>query len=133
MGDDERPEERVAHEVMAKGFWIDRPVRPRRRGDRLRHPSASDGSNPQITQACFEALRAQYQEEAKALPNLNETPGAHGTIDPHMQRPGAAVALGLLPPEPAVYIYRDYGLKGSECYQATYSKPVSRTEAPFHL
>lgn len=71
----------------------------------------------------LEVLRAKYQEEAKALPNLNDTSGAHGAIDPHKQRLGVSVALGLLPPEHAVYIYRDYGLKGSECYQATYAKP----------
>ncbi|MBR0693719.1 DUF1214 domain-containing protein [Bradyrhizobium lablabi] len=71
----------------------------------------------------LEALRAKYREEAKALPNLNETSGAHGTLDPHKQRLGVSVALGLQPPQHAMYIYRDYGLKGSECYRATYSKP----------
>lgn len=71
----------------------------------------------------LESLRTQYREEAKALPNLNDTSGAHGTIDPHKQRLGVSVALGLLPPQHAVYIYRDYGLKGSECYRATYAKP----------
>ena len=39
----------------------------------------------------LDALRAKYQEEAKALPNLNATSGARGTIDPHMQRLGVAV------------------------------------------
>jgi len=68
-------------------------------------------------------LRARYREEAKALPNLNDTSGAHGAIDPHKQRLGVSVALGLLPPQHAVYMYRDYGLKGSECYRATYAKP----------
>jgi hypothetical protein len=71
--------------------------------------------------ASLEALRAKYQEEAKKLPNLNATSGAHGTIDPPLQRLGVAVALGLQPPEHAVYIYRDYGFKGNECYQATYT------------
>jgi hypothetical protein len=73
--------------------------------------------------ASLDALRAKYQEEAKALPNLNATSGARGTIDPAMQRLGVAVALGLLPPQDAVYIYRDYGLKGDKCYAATYQKP----------
>lgn len=71
----------------------------------------------------LEKLRAQYQEETKTLPNLNATSGAHGKIDPHLQRLGVSVALGLLPPEAAVYIYRDYGLKGDACYAATYTKP----------
>jgi hypothetical protein len=71
----------------------------------------------------LEALRAKYQQEAKALPNLNETSGAHRAIDPHKQRLGVSVALGLQPPQHAMYIYRDYGLKGSECYRATYAKP----------
>lgn len=73
--------------------------------------------------ASLDALRTKYQEEAKALPNLNKTSGAHGTIDPQLQRLGVAVALGLLPPQHAVYIYRDYGLKGDTCYEATYTKP----------
>jgi len=73
--------------------------------------------------ASLDALRAKYQEDAKALPNLNATSGARGTIDPAMQRLGVAVALGLLPPQDAVYIYRDYGLKGDKCYAATYQKP----------
>jgi hypothetical protein len=73
--------------------------------------------------ASLNALRAKYQEQAKALPNLNATSGPHGTIDPAMQRLGVAVALGLLPPTDAVYIYRDYGLKGDRCYAATYQKP----------
>jgi len=71
-------------------------------------------------QESLEALRAKYQEEAKALPNLNAISGAHGTIAPHMQRHGVSVALGLQPPEHAMYVYRDYGLKGSECYVATH-------------
>lgn len=79
----------------------------------------------------LEAVRAKYQEEAKALPNLNGTSGAHGTIDPHMQRLGVSVALGLLPPEHAMYLYRDYGLKGSECYRATYTKPGIREKGFF--
>ncbi len=74
-------------------------------------------------QASLDALRAKYQKDAKALPNLNATSGARGTIDPAMQRLGVAVALGLLPPTDAVYIYRDYGLKGDRCYAATYKKP----------
>ena len=73
--------------------------------------------------ASLDALRKKYQEDAKALPNLNATSGARGTIDPAMQRLGVAVALGLLPPQDAVYIYRDYGLKGDQCYTATYQKP----------
>jgi hypothetical protein len=71
----------------------------------------------------LDALRAKYQEEAKALPNLNATSGARGTLDPHLQRLGVAVALGLLPPQHAVYIYRDFGLSGSKVYEATYAKP----------
>lgn len=74
-------------------------------------------------QASLSTLRAKYQEDAKALPNLNATSGARGTIDPAMQRLGVAVALGLLSPKDAVYIYRDYGLKGDKCYAATYQKP----------
>lgn len=73
--------------------------------------------------ASLEALRTRYQEEARALPNLNATSGARGTIDPHMQRLGVAVALGLLPPQHAVYMYRDYGLRGDRCYEATYQVP----------
>jgi hypothetical protein len=74
----------------------------------------------------LEALRAKYQKEAGALPNLNATSGARGTLDPHMQRLGVSVALGLLPPQHAVYIYRDYGLSGDECYESTYIKPEFR-------
>lgn len=81
--------------------------------------------------ASMDALRTKYQEEAKALPNLNETSGAHGKIDPKKQRLGVAVALGLLPPEHAVYIYRDYGLKGDACYSATYTKPEFREKGFF--
>jgi hypothetical protein len=79
------------------------------------------------------ALRTKYQEEAKALPNFNKTVGARGTIDPQLHRIGVAIALGLLPPEHAVYIYRDYGLKGSECYKATYSKPGFKDKGYFSL
>lgn len=79
----------------------------------------------------LEALRAKYQEEAKTLPNLNTTSGARGTIDPHMQRLGVSVALGLLPPQDAMYLYRDYGLSGKECYQATYAKPGIRDKGFF--
>lgn len=71
----------------------------------------------------LEKLRAEYQAEAAKLPNFNETSGAHGTIDPQMQRIGVSVALGLLPPEHAMYVYREYGLKGDACYQATYQRP----------
>lgn len=81
----------------------------------------------------LEALRARYREEAKKLPNLNATSGAHGTLDPHLQRLGVSVALGLLPPEDAVYIYRDYGLKGSECYSATYAKPGFKEKGFFSI
>ena len=35
----------------------------------------------------------------------------------------ARLRLGLLPPEHAVYVYRDFGLKGDRCYSATYQKP----------
>jgi len=79
------------------------------------------------------ALRTKYQEEAKVLPNFNKTVGARGTIDPQLHRIGAAIALGLLPPEHAVYIYRDYGLKGSESYKATYSKPGFKHKGFFSL
>jgi len=79
--------------------------------------------SPDWDKASLDALRKKYQQEAKALPNLNATSGARGTIDPAMQRLGVAVALGLLPPKDAVYIYRDYGLKGDQCYKATYKKP----------
>ncbi len=68
-------------------------------------------------------LRTEYQKEAAKLPNLNETSGARGVIKPEMLRLSASVALGLLPANDAVYIYRDYGLSGSECYEATYVKP----------
>lgn len=37
----------------------------------------------------LDALRAKYQEEAKALPNLNATSGARGTIDPHHAKAGS--------------------------------------------
>lgn len=70
-----------------------------------------------------EALRAKYQKEAAKLPNLNETAGARGVIKPEMLNLSASVALGLLPAEDAVYIYRDFGLSGDTCYEATYEKP----------
>ncbi len=50
----------------------------------------------------LKTLRATYQEQAKQLPNFNETSGARGTIDPQLQRLGVSVALGLLPPQDAV-------------------------------
>ncbi len=81
----------------------------------------------------LETLRAKYQEEAKALPNLNATSGARGTLDPHMQRLGVSVALGLLPPQHAVYIYRDFGLSGAQCYEATYTQPVFNKGGFFSL
>ncbi len=81
--------------------------------------------------ASLEKLRAGYQTEAKKLPNLNATSGAHGKIDPHLQRLGVSVALGLLPPEAAVYIYRDYGLEGDTCYEATYARPSFREKGFF--
>lgn len=81
----------------------------------------------------LEALRAQYQEEARKLPNLNGTSGAHGTLDPQMQRLGVSVALGLLPPEHAMYLYRDYKLKGNACYSATYKKPGIRERGFFSI
>lgn len=83
--------------------------------------------------ASLDALRTKYQEEAKALPNLNGTSGAHGTLDPNLQRLGVAVALGLLPPQHAVYIYRDFGLKGDQCYAATYTKPAFNEKGFFSL
>jgi len=83
--------------------------------------------------ASLDGLRTKYQEEAKALPNLNATSGARGAIDPAMQRLGVAVALGLLPPKDAVYIYRDYGLRGDKCYAATYQKPPFGDKGFFSL
>lgn len=68
-------------------------------------------------------LRAQYQKEAAKLANFNDTSGARGVIKPEMLRLSASVALGLLPAKDAVYIYRDFGLSGDKCYQATYAKP----------
>lgn len=68
-------------------------------------------------------VRGEYQAKAKALPNLIGTSGARGTLDPEMHRMGVALALGLLPPEHAVYIYKQYGLAGSKCYKATYTPP----------
>ena len=38
-----------------------------------------------------------------------------------MQRLGVSVELGLLPPQDAMFVYRDCGLRGSECYQATWA------------
>lgn len=83
--------------------------------------------------ASLDALRTRYQTEAAALPNLNATSGARGAIDPHLQRLGVSVALGLLPPEHAVYIYRDFKLKGDQCYTATYTKPGIRERGFFSL
>lgn len=74
-------------------------------------------------QKSLKALRSQYQKEAAKLPNLNDTSGARGQVHPDKLRLGASVALGLLPPADAVYLYRDYGLKGDQCYKATYNKP----------
>ncbi len=71
----------------------------------------------------LKVLQEKYQKEAAKLPNLNKTSGARGTIDPELQKLGVSVALGLLPPEDAVYIYRDFGLKKDICYKATYIKP----------
>lgn len=68
-------------------------------------------------------LRDEYQVKAAELPNFNETSGAHGTIDPEKQKMGVAVALGLLPPKDAMYLYRDYGLSKDVCYTATYKEP----------
>jgi hypothetical protein len=79
----------------------------------------------------LDSLRTVYQKEAKSLPNLNATSGARGTIDPQKQRLGVSVALGLLPPQDAVYIYRDYGLSGSKCYEATYKKPEFKEKGFF--
>jgi len=79
----------------------------------------------------LEKLRGQYQKEAKELPNLNGTSGARGKVDPKLQRLGVSVALGLLPPDHAVYIYRDYGLKGDAVYEATYTKPGFREKGFF--
>lgn len=68
-------------------------------------------------------LRAQYQKDAAKLPNFNNASGARGVIDPDMLRLSASVALGLLPAKDAVYVYRDYGLKGDVVYEATYAAP----------
>jgi hypothetical protein len=54
-------------------------------------------------------------------------------VDPELHRIGAASALGLLPPEHAVYIFRDFGLKGNECYNATYPKPDFKDKGFFSL
>jgi hypothetical protein len=43
------------------------------------------------------------------------------------------VALGLPPPQHAVYIYRDFGLSGDQCYEATYTKPEFRDGGFFSL
>lgn len=82
-------------------------------------------------QQSLTALRAAYQQEASALPNLKGTSGAHGTLDPHVQRLDVSVAFGLQLPEHAMYIYRDYGLKGNECYMATYTSPGFRDKSFF--
>lgn len=74
-------------------------------------------------QESLKSLRAQYQKEAAKLPNFNDTSGPRGVIKPEMLRLSASVALGLLPAKDAVYIYRDYGLSGEQCYEATYTKP----------
>ena len=79
----------------------------------------------------LEKLRLKYQKEAAKLPNFNDTSGARGTIDPHLQRLGVSVALGLLPPEHAMYVYRDFGLKGDTCYTATYTRPEIREKGFF--
>ncbi len=68
-------------------------------------------------------IRAQYQAKAAKLPNLNETSGAHGTLDPEKQKMGVSVGLGLLPPQDAMYINRSYGLSKNVCYKATYDEP----------
>lgn len=83
--------------------------------------------------ASLERLRIKYQEKARALPNLNNTSGPHGAIEPELQRLGVSVALGLLPPQHAVYIYRDFGLKGDQCYEATYAKPGFNDRGFFSL
>ena len=73
--------------------------------------------------ASLKALRSQYQKEAAKLTNFNEAAGPRGVAKPEMLRRSASVALGLLPAKDAMYIYRDYGLSGSKCYEATYAKP----------
>ncbi|WP_421222759.1 DUF1214 domain-containing protein [Aeromonas enteropelogenes] len=73
--------------------------------------------------ASLDTIRSEYQIKAKKLPNFNGTSGRHGTIDPELQKMGVAVALGLLPPQDAVYQYRDYGLSKDTCYSATYDAP----------
>lgn len=83
--------------------------------------------------ASLDAVRAQYQQKAKALPNLNGTSGARGKVDPEMQRMGVAIALGLLPPQHAVYINKEYGLSGSKCYRATYTPPPFGEKGFFSL
>ncbi|MFB2733891.1 DUF1254 domain-containing protein [Shewanella mangrovisoli] len=70
-----------------------------------------------------DSIRTEYQEKAAKLPNFNETSGAHGTLDPEKQKMGVSVALGLLPPQDAMYLYRDYGLSKNICYSATYQVP----------
>ena len=86
---------------------------------------------PTWNMSSLKALRAKYQSEASALPNFNSTSGARGDVDSHMQRLGVSVALGLLPPQDAMYLYRDYGLSGSKCYQATYTAPSFRDKGFF--
>ncbi|NVN83605.1 MULTISPECIES: DUF1254 domain-containing protein [unclassified Vibrio] len=70
-----------------------------------------------------DSIRAEYQVKAAQLPNFNETSGAHGTLDPEKQKMGVSVALGLLPPQDAMYLYRDYSLSNDMCYSATYNEP----------
>jgi hypothetical protein len=78
-------------------------------------------------------LRKQYQKEAAKLPNFNDAAGARGKIDPAKLNLSASVALGLLPAEDAVYIYRDFGLKGNKCYKATYVIPEFKDGGFFSL
>lgn len=72
-------------------------------------------------------LRSQYQKEAAKLPNFNDASGARGKIEPAKLNLSASVALGLLPAEDAVYLYRDFGLKGDKCYKASYVMPEFKT------
>ncbi len=73
--------------------------------------------------ASVDTIRSEYQIKAAELPNFNETSGAHGSLDPEKQKMGVAVALGLLPPQDAMYLYRDYGLAKDVCYSTTYKEP----------
>jgi hypothetical protein len=65
----------------------------------------------------------RYREEARALPNLNATSVVRGTMDPQVRKRGAAEALGRLLPPDAVCMYREHGLRGERCCEATCQAP----------